>query len=294
MAAAEVSLLATFGNALDIIKTPALLQQFLSLPQPAVLALLQSPKLTADAEATVILLLSAWVGEAGQTVACPVEQVEELRLCIRYSRLSLPYLTDLCDQLTLTDLTRKQLMELWAFQALSTEDHWASCSPQNPERWYLPRRPLPGRSQASIKLKLAVSRSQLEGLLAGIGKSEVNLSQASDFVYSEGFLWGLELAVDSGVLWCTVNVTGVHSVQTMAPGLVLDHGVACVYSLSIDGPEPMLLTNKRRSLVSTAGSGSSIEGHVESFRGSDKVDWWEKYLVNGSVFFSAVVEPSSV
>ncbi|MEW5308221.1 MAG: hypothetical protein WDW38_000196 [Sanguina aurantia] len=121
LTAAEESLLATFGNALNIITSPALLQQFNLLPQPAVLALLQSDQLMADTEASVLLLVDSWCTEVDDK-DCSDDQETELVGSIRYSRLPSPYLTDLCDFLILPDLSGMQLKELWAFRSLNDEE----------------------------------------------------------------------------------------------------------------------------------------------------------------------------
>lgn len=95
VAQAEASLLSIFGNTV-IIQTPVLLKRFMLLPQPVLSALLQSPKLMADAEASVLLLVSSWLEQpTGQS--CSEAEVLELQSLTRYSRLSRPYVTGLCE-----------------------------------------------------------------------------------------------------------------------------------------------------------------------------------------------------
>lgn len=139
MIAAGNSLLATYGDALAVITTPVLLEQLNLLPQPAVLALLQSDKVVTDAEASVLLLVCGWaMNPVGH--ACSEEEKEELNNHIRYSRLSPPYLTDLCAYNTLPSLTSRQLQELWAFSGLKDETEWDAGNAADPVQWYLPRR----------------------------------------------------------------------------------------------------------------------------------------------------------
>ncbi|MEW5315867.1 MAG: hypothetical protein WDW38_007268 [Sanguina aurantia] len=60
------------------------------------LKILKSPKLMADAEASVLLLVSSWLEQpTGQS--CSEAEVLELQSLTRYSRLSRPYVTGLCE-----------------------------------------------------------------------------------------------------------------------------------------------------------------------------------------------------
>ncbi|MEW5305838.1 MAG: hypothetical protein WDW36_008353 [Sanguina aurantia] len=110
-ACARDSLMSLFGSAAAVATKPALLLRFLCLPLLAVFELLGSDALCTDAEATVLLLLSEWiVSENG--MACCEEELQQLNGCIRYGRLSAPYLTELCSSLHTPPLTHPQQMEL--------------------------------------------------------------------------------------------------------------------------------------------------------------------------------------
>lgn len=121
MAAAEVALLATFGNALGTIRSQALLKEFLSLPQPALLALVRSRDYKTDMEESVPLLLTCWCGQSvGKP--CSQEELNALHQPIQYSRLSQPFLSCMFDKLLLPKLSCAQLMGLWEFSTLLSEE----------------------------------------------------------------------------------------------------------------------------------------------------------------------------
>lgn len=111
-AQASASLLTVFGDALEIATNPTLLMRFISLPQAAVLTILQSSSLVSDAEATVLLLLSEYLSSANGK-ACNETEQQQLNASIRYSCLSAPYLAELCDALHTPPLTMQQRSELW-------------------------------------------------------------------------------------------------------------------------------------------------------------------------------------
>ncbi|MEW5308184.1 MAG: hypothetical protein WDW38_000161 [Sanguina aurantia] len=150
---AATSLLLTFGSATAIATDAPLLDRFLSLPHTAVLELLQSDKLETDAEATVLLLLSDWCcGTKG--AACSEEELQQLNAFIRYSRLSTPYLTELCQHLHTPLLTVEQRMELLHMRALPEAARERSVVlrfTKNPDTWYQPCRP----SSAAVKRQVA-------------------------------------------------------------------------------------------------------------------------------------------
>lgn len=296
MAAAEAALLAIFGNTRDIIASPALLKKFLALPQPALLALLQSPTFATDAEASVLLLVSTWIkGSVG--VDCSAEDTLALNSEIRYSRLSRPYLTDLCDSLVLPDLTRGELRELWAYTTLPPENQkdWADTDKLNPVQWYLPARPrVTGVNSVAAKLTLDVTEADLRRVLAGIRKKGTAIRLVSPSVYAEGFMWTLELALDDdGTVWCVVIAKGLLTAVDMTNTIDIDHGVTCFSSIQIMAAEPLQLHLAKRHLVITNGSGPQLGALVGQFKDAAGLEWWTKYIVEGRVRFQGIIKSIS-
>lgn len=289
MAHAELSLLATFGDALHIIRSPVLLQHFLSLPQPCLLALLQSPGLTTDSEESVLLLLSSWLEQpVGQL--CSTEQVLELNSLIRYSRLSRPYLTGLCDSLQLPQLTRAQLLELSAFCSLRTEQFWGTETHNNPQGWYSQPRPTPTPHESGVRLSMVVAEAELARLLAALESDRDVSPLETQAVYAEGFLWTLDLHVSNQHLWCTVKARGLKSIQSMDQGLTLAHAVPRALTIQIDAPEPLIISSSTYIPVHTKGAGVRLAGVRSDFSESAHMDWWAKYVVDGCVRLSAVTK----
>lgn len=295
MAAAEIALVTIFSNTRDIIASPALLKRFLELPQPALLALLRSSKFATDAEASVLLLVSTWSTYDGND-GCSEEGVTALNNEIRYSRLSRPYLTDLCDCLSLHDLTRTELRELWAYSSLSAENRkdWTKHPKLNPVQWYLPARPrVTSVNAVAAKLMLDVTEANLKHLLSRNGIEGDEISFQTPAVHAEGFVWTLELSIDTtGAFWCAVYVKALYDAQDItAEGQVdVDHGVACFSSIHIMGQEPLQLYLAKRSLVTSTGSGRRLGGKVGTFKDAAALEWWTKYIVNGRVRFIATIK----
>lgn len=296
MAAAEASLLAEFGDACAIVKSPALAERFLSLPQPAMLALLQSPELKTDAEATVLLLLNSWTEEPAG-MACCAEQVDELYAWVRYSRISRPFLAGLCDLGQAPQLKPKQLLELWEFCSLPSETMWVTDAQHNPAGWYLPKRPIPPAHESRVQLQLVVTEAALRHLLGRVGDASlVDFVHASEAVYAEGYMWRLEFATDGGNLWCTVNARGVPSLKGMAAGFHLSNGVICTFSLQIDAVVPFEIHESMLWVIHTDGAGSSFTAPDGEANSEDptRIEWWARYIVDGRVSFTAVVEIGAV
>lgn len=291
MARAEVSLLAMFGNAIDIIRSPTLLQQFLALPQPVLVAWLTSPKLTTDAEESVLLLVSGWCAEpAGK--ACSPEQINELHSLIRYSRLSTPYLSGLCDSLQLPQLTRTELMELWRFRTLYAESYWVDQGSSNSPQWYLPQRPTPALHIPGVQLKLEITVSELHSLLADISTPKKRGASFSSAVYAEGYLWMLRLSIHSGDLWCAISAQGVASVLTVDKGVPSVHALHRAIKIVLGVGEPLVVCMNEAPVHST-GYGEKLTGQFGQFKEASSKDWWAKFIVNGVVSLTATAKPVS-
>lgn len=296
MAEAEASLVAVFGNAPEIILSPELLNHFLTLPHPALLALIQSDEFKTDAEESVLLLVSSWCDEpVGE--ACSIEQIRELNSFIRYGDLSRPYLTDLCDvhMTRLPQLTREQLLELWAFPNSADEDNWDRFESINPPEWYAGGRSSATASERHAVVKLFVTVPQLRGLLAAVGDAESDMSIQSTNVYAQGFLWMLELQIIAGALWTAISAFGVSDVHDLSLGMNLKHGVRCVSEICLERPAGSLaLFRSDCKLVTTRGNGSMLTGPAGEFPGASLFEWWEGYVVDGCVRLIADIRPTSL
>lgn len=288
MAAAEKALLAAFGYARDIITTFDTLQQFLLLPQPALLALLQSSKLTTDTEDSVLLLVSSWLAEPTGK-ACSVEQIEELHHSIRYGRLSRPYLTEIGDTFHLPQLTRKQLAELWAFCSLASDVWWSKEKSHNPSAWYLPARPTPNSHETGLSLKLVATKAELKLLLADIGDKASVRALSSPPVYADGFLWTLKLQLEEGELWCAVSAHGVASVNPIT-SMDIRHGEIRTISIQLQAYVPVELHPPSDMPIATVGSGSLMTGSDGACPDSAQLGWWEKCMADGCVRLTAITK----
>lgn len=296
MAAAETSLLKTFNNARRIVNTLPLLRQFLSLSQPALLSLLHSPKLRTDSEESVLLLLSCWCCNP-MSKACTPEQLRELNLAIRYGQLSVPYLTGLCESLELPKLSPEQLVELWVFRNIPREEQvaWTQQPRCNPASWYLPHRTSLTAYETGVKLVIDITEAELGVLLEGIGNAESSSFFRSQAVYGSGFMWTLELAVDSGVLWCRVLAHGLASVESREKRLPLPCGVPRSLSIEISSLSQIAgveLYQADSQLVTTAGCGLRMTGSGGKHEDAAQLEWWSDHIVDGCVSLTANVNLS--
>lgn len=289
MVKAETSLLAAFGNALLVITSPSVLEQFLSLPQQALVALLSSGELRTDTEASVFLLISGWCGEPRNIAICST-QLEELHFLIRYSRLDTLYLSGLCDCHHLPELTRKQIMELWEFSSITSETRWLRGIYKNPEAWYLPRRLVPENYDAQVVLNLAVTLADLNWLLADVGSNVDTNDVSSPTVYSAGFLWRLHMSLDAGELWCTISAMGLASMKSMENGVHIEHGLHRSIRIQVEASQPKVLCDYK-GLVHSGGCGISLTKPICEFKDAASLTWWVPYIVDGRVRLTAYVTP---
>lgn len=283
MAAAQVTLLTRFGDAAHIIQTPALLRQFLTLPYLALLALVKSPKLTTDAEASVLQLVSSWLGDS-------VQQLQKLHGVIRYSRLSSTYLSELCDEFRLPQLTRKQLLELMNFCSLPSNQQqtWVKQGYENPAGWYLPQRPTPPQHKSGVRLSLLVTRIDLKRLLAGVLEhTPERMNRTSVPVYAKGFMWKLCLSVQDGELFCLITAWAPASLDTMTPGLLAAHGVLSCIRIQIHADEEVLQLCQFDKFVCRGGHGVQMTGPAGKFKNASQLDWWARFMVYNCVKFTA-------
>lgn len=295
---AESALLSVFGDALTVATSPTLIGRFVYLPYPAVLVILQSNTLVTDAEATVLLLLKDWCyGDPGQ--ACTHDELQQLHSHIRYSRLSAPFLTELCDDLVISPLTNKQSMELVYFRMLSVRAQKASMSLKfldNPEGWYLPPRASTTNSSVTpIILTLRMSESHLHKLLYAAfvqeDTVEVCAEIASERTYAHGFWWVLQICCQSEGIWCAIKVCAAVSFLDSTDERQT-FGITCDYSIRICGETPafdMMLDAGEEEPVDSVGSGVFVEDENGLPSGPKEIKWWKPHVVNGFITIEATV-----
>lgn len=304
---ATASLFSVFGNALAVATSPDLLCQFLSLPHVAVYELLKSARLQTDAEATLLLLLGEWCdGRMG--MHCSSDQLEQLYGCIRYSRLSTPYLTDLCTSLYMPFISTQERMELVYFRSLPIDAQEFSAKLgqlHNLADWYLPRRPTPVLPNAPVLLlTLKVSEADLLKFLratklrSDAGSQNPDQSLQPRFfttkpMYAHGFLWSLILTGLDKVLWCGITAHGAASLHNVDEWLELTHGIMCRYEISIfgkTGTPSKRLSNIRYSPVNSKGIGNRLNADCGGTTLNPlSSQWWEPHMVDGFATIEATV-----
>lgn len=281
-----------FGNARTVIDTPRLLLCFLDLPFTALYTLLHSAELVADAEASVLLLFSGWCeGAAG--MACSEEQLQQLNAGIRYSRLSNPYLTELCHNLHSPRLTHKQLMELWHFRSIPRHlNPHKICDLEGPPGWYLPQRPASPAHPLNFTLDLAVTEADLKVFLAvAADATSADISRSSAAVYSAGFLWTLTLSAKRGELWCGVSAQGVGSVSAPRQGTPLKHGIMRGVRLWVESALNMEVMEMDSGHMSGVLYGKDLTWVSQTGDTLDSrcLEWWAPHMVDGCILFTAEI-----
>lgn len=278
MQAAIIQLHLKYGDASEIVASPALLKSFCALPQPAVLVWLKSDELVADDEVTVMLIVDAWLESGWYST----QDFIELRSAIRYSCLPLPYLTG-------QQIHRPS--KLSASSAMEVLHNVASgdCPiyTDNPG-WYFPSRapsPSKDRSQASLNLKVSVE--ELLDLLKNDG------SRSCPYVYAAGYLWRLSLNAEDNSVWYGIEVLAVTSLKNLQEGVFADREISCCCALEIvkpsaaGSPTPQALLAGERSIFHSK-DGYCLANSVDGLSPFDP-KWWAAYTQNGHVQFSAAV-----
>lgn len=305
---ATKSLVAVFGNAHIVATEPALTQQFLLLPHIAVLELLKSDMLLTDAEATVLLLLSEWSnGKLGR--ACSVNELERLHDHIRYSHVSIPYLTELCESLHGICITYKSTMELFYYLNLvhNKSDNGCQGSLFNPQACYLPARKTAGHTNPTMFLHLEVSEAQLSrflrkaricqydesGTLSPLLESHKLSCQP---LYCQGFWFTLELSTHSGEVWCKLVARGVLNLLDMNAWSNFNHGIECDVMIDIRGAfgnDVTLYTQEGYKPVSSLGIGGPIRGRDrKTILSPMDLQWWQPHMIHQCVTFAARFSPA--
>lgn len=300
---ASSCLLSVYGDAVAVATSHALVTSFLLLPHAAVLELLSSEALVTDAEATVLLLLSEWC-YAESNGACSEEDVRSLNECIRYSRLSPPYLTELCESLATPCLSKMERMELLHFRMLppcaqSSCLHMNALS--NPSGWYAPyRRSRGGPALHVLIMTLAVEAVEVYKLLKAIkeipqgDKAHIVRPLSTARAYSHGFLWTLELAsrANGAGVWCGIKAVGVESLLDVSDQVWFDHCVVCSQCLRIVGQAdvPLILNETRPSSpVNSKGLGQIVNIREGAPEAPLDMQWWQPYVVDGVITFESTI-----
>lgn len=305
---ATKSLFFVFGNAKAVATNPQLLRKFLCLPHEAVYELLQSNSLAADAEATVLLLLSDWCNSKMGT-ACSVEQKIQLNKCIRYSRLSTPFLTEVCQILDFPRLATDERMELMYYRSLPPHAQLMSGragSLQNPDGWYLPARQtrlLP--IESGIHFTLKVSEAELCRFLKATRLNQAAGQESSHQarklprfdstpVYSHGFWWQLSLSAMNGLPWCGFIARGESSLLHVDSWVRFQHGIMCRSSALITGKAGTASARLDLQIphpVNSNGMGCLVANArpSETTLSPKELQWWEPFLVVGFVNIHASI-----
>lgn len=302
-AKAETCLLAVFGDATIVAASRALVGRFVSLPHAAILALLHSKALVTDAEATMLLLFSEWCN-ADIGKACTETELQQLNACIRYSRLSTPYLSDtvLYKTLHTPTLTTEQRMEVLHFKTLLVASQSFRCKSNDmisPPSWYLAARSTPPRRPlGKVTFSLKVSEADLHKLIRHTKAKEEadsnqeNLELRSTPTYAWGFWWTIELSGHYGKPWCGIFVRGVSDLSSEDTGVYVKHGILCDYDIVICGFTPAMHNTGQAHLINSNGIGCNfVAGKGETLAPSD-VKWWATRTVNG--FFTIAASVSNV
>lgn len=293
---ATQSLLSVFGDATAIATSPSLLCQMLLLPHAAMCELLKSDSLTTDAEATVLVLLCEWCGGAlGMT--CTLCQHEQLHGCIRYSRVSNPYLTDLCEVIPMLHLSTRQRMELLYFRSLphNIQERPGGISPlHNPRSWYLPERPMTSPHANLLELTLRVSVAELSrffqhGKLSQDQNEEAFLKSCP--VYAHGFWWTLIIQISHQQLpWCGVYAHGVQSLLNADDWWFLSHCIMCDVHMTILGMAGMnfpYVPRMHLKPVNSKGFGCDfVNRDGQATMSQHDENWWRQHVVDG--FFTLI------
>lgn len=297
---AVTSLLSVFGDAAATASNVGLVQKLVLLPQRAMLALLQSDSLLADAETTVLLLLSEWcVGEQGK--ACTTMELQQLNECIRYSRVAAPYLTQLSETLHTPPLTLEQRMELlyfWSLPKAAQSNFVTMENMEHPSGWYKLERPSTvDAASRDMCMTLRVSEINLHCLIRELKvRMQGGLPAAhysSPRVLARGFWWALKLwGSRKGQVWCTIVVHAVSSLLTHHQGSDVKHGIFCDAQIDLKsraGVADMCIMSCTCFPVGSDGVGGTIDAEDGDVLGPLDVQWWTDYLVDGFLTFNARV-----
>ncbi|MEW5312878.1 MAG: hypothetical protein WDW38_004476 [Sanguina aurantia] len=275
--AASEQLLATFGDATAIVKSPSLLESFSWLPFSALLSLLRSDQLLTDTEATVLLLADHWL----RTGDCSEEECTELLSAIRYSRLPSAYLVELGGWLRTSGLSHEAQMEIVHYRLSGIH----AISDYSLD-WFKPARgasPSGSCGSQTVGLRLVLSPKQMADLLMS-----KQVSAASELVYSGGFLWGLRAQADGNSVWLSIDVAGVASLGSLQEGVEFSSGVVCDHQLWLGEDSPHLVHQGVEShMIGNLSHEPLLK--ADGILTSTGLRWLEKLATKGHVTVSAAI-----
>jgi hypothetical protein len=195
-----------FGDALAVLNTPALREQFLQLSMAGVAALLETDDLGTDSESSVLLLLGTWVqANYSRTTA---EERSQLCGLVRLAQLSKPYLECVLPALA-ADSERLPDQQAGWFAISSQEashirglqgstgterkrrqEAWTDvCGAPKHPAWYsqqVRRQCLPAEGR---RVEWSISEEELRSKLAGLQEGQTTDSYATTQLYAAGFSW---------------------------------------------------------------------------------------------------------
>lgn len=293
-----------------ILDSAVLTDNVLRLPFPALLDLLSSDLLTSNSEDSVLMLVSWWLEDAMRAQrGCDAQQLLQLQGVIRYSRLSSTYMAQALCFLPRFCPTAAQINELNQFQKYSPNQRVMFCKNMKtvcPAGWYKPQRPLStSRDHETVSLTLFVTTAQLRVYLAEVkmyeegGRTPRQLSTA---VLFKGFSIHLALGcqkkqdtvgVDKGYVYVYVRarLPKINSMVDLHPGFPGS------FTLSIDSnvPGSPLYTLSASSRFMGRGYGwTDFAKNASQLPGnSSDLAWWDSFIIDGHVRFTAVVNDES-
>lgn len=277
------TLLCEFEDAPSMLQDAPKLKHLTDMPLVAMSALLQCSFLKTDAEASVLLLLRAWY-EANRA-SCSFEQLQALKMGVRYSRLSveficgvLPHLPDFC-------LTPKQTHELWLSRTMGHHEaellKHLGVGGACPVGWYLPERSI--MNYKCLTLELKIPQSELVRHVAAVvkmqGKGRAPAAISSQRVFGYGYYWTLSLSSASRAEALKLNLE-MHSPIEGGACMML----SCAVKFHLPGEEDEgEEEDAEDSFISTA-----VPVSVSDVLGTDlSAQWWRNFVVGGCLCFSA-------
>lgn len=254
----------------------------------------------------MLLLLSEWCKNTRNANLSEAEY-SELNACIRYSRLSTPYLTELCELLSTPSLTIKQRMELLhyrSFPEILRQTLLMCLNSKNPQTGTCLLVQHPQHLAEVLLLTLDVSEADLYQLLEASAAAKTggqqdqrealnSLALVTEPMLACGFLWTLRLSSDTERgLWCGLYAHGVPGLQPGHPPLLLEHGVMCDFHINIMGrraSKPWRCYNSVDYPVDSCGAGAVLDTDVRDPLAALDRAWWQLYEVQGFVSIQASI-----
>lgn len=287
----EAELLASYGDAPNVLRKDHLMGELVALPHGAMLFLLRHNDVRTDAEASVLLLLWAWY--KANSGNCSAAELADLRAGVRYSQLTVPYLSDILPNMPGLALSPGEAHALQQVPGTRGGNHGAGgvC----PAGWYLPAR---RRVDDHFTLQLEIAQAELllhSAAVAGMrGGGDAPPAERSEKVAAYGYDWTLSLTsatckealslnlemhsplegTPCGVVSCRVTFVLPRAVEAVGQAKGKDDEVskACKVSSAVPCCVGDVLLNAKAVLDGDVGLGP-----------------WSKYLVRGSLCFKARV-----